>query len=288
MVLGASGMLGHRVTAAAVARGHEVIAVMRRRDTARAAPELFCRASVLAGVDLTMDGAPADLVRRHGPDVVINAAGLVKQRAGGDDAAMLDPINAELPHMLAEACRTSAARLVHVSTDCVFSGDQPNADETTTPRPSDGYGDSKLRGEPSRSAIVVRTSMVGRELVGSTGLLEWLIARRGQRVTGFRHAVFSGLGTPDLAEVLLDVAERCSDGLWHVASEPIDKATLLTMLARAMDLDVEVEPVDDPVVDRSLDGSKLRAAGIRVPDWPAMVSRLAEHAHCYERWRTAC
>jgi dTDP-4-dehydrorhamnose reductase len=130
--------------------------------------------------------------------------------------------------------------------------------------------------------------MIGRELSGHTGLLEWLISRRGGRVSGFQNAVFSGLATAALSRVVAAVVSDHGDleGLFHVAGEPISKLELLERVNRALGLGIGVEPVDEPRLDRSLDGSRFAAAtGIAVPSWDSMIAGLATDPTPYDEWR---
>ena len=161
--------------------------------------------------------------------------------------------------------------------------------ESDLPDPVDTYGRSKLLGEPATpGALTIRTSMIGRELATSHGLLEWFLAQSGGSVRGFTRAVFSGPTTPVLSRAIADIVERheALDGLWHVSAEPIAKHDLLVQLRDAFELDVEIEPDDSVVIDRSLDSSRLRGAtGFEAPSWPEMVAELAASADDYTHLR---
>jgi dTDP-4-dehydrorhamnose reductase len=197
--------------------------------------------------------------------------------------------NALFPHDLAAACRERGARLIHISTDCVFSGRKGGYTETDRPDPEDVYGRSKLLGEVATpGALTLRTSMIGREIATSRGLLEWFLAQSGGTVRGFTRAVFSGPTTPVLSRAIADVLERHQslEGLYHLGAEPIDKHALLLALRDAFGLDVEIEPDDGVVIDRSLDSSRFReATGWAAPTWEEMVAELAETAERYANVR---
>lgn len=180
---------------------------------------------------------------------------------------------------------------MHISTDCVFSGRRGHYAESDTPDPLDLYGRSKLLGEVERpGAITLRTSIIGWEVMGNASLLEWFAAQRGRTIRGFRRAIYSGLATADLAEtiatILLDHAGL--HGLFQIASEPIDKYTLLTQLRDALAWsDIRIDPDDELVVDRSLSmGRFSTATGWRPPTWPSMIHRLAEEWPTYSAWRS--
>jgi len=221
--------------------------------------------------------------------VVANCIGIVKQREAAAGAAQIHQVNALFPHLLARLCQERGCRLIHLSTDCVFSGLRGGYSEDDEPDPVDLYGRSKLLGEVTgEGCLTLRSSMIGRELAGQAGLLEWLIAQRGGRVQGFRNAVFSGLTTVALARVIAALVSDHPDleGLLHVASEPISKHDLLLNVNRALSLGVAVEPVAEPVCDRSLDGSRFAAAtGIVVPSWDRMIAGLTMDPTPYDEWR---
>jgi dTDP-4-dehydrorhamnose reductase len=233
-----------------------------------------------AGDDL---GALLDRVR---PDAVLNAIGLVKQLPEGQSPEPAIRINALFPHQLAQACAQAGARLVHISTDCVFSGAlaQPaRYTEQDVPDARDIYGLSKLLGEVhDPGALTLRTSIIGRELARASGLLEWFAGRSGERVHGFTHARFSGLTTRELARVIRLVLLEQPDltGLWHVAGEPIDKHTLLLALREVLGIDCEIVPRDDPVINRALDPTRFaHATGYRAPTWDEMLEEYAVQRH---------
>jgi dTDP-4-dehydrorhamnose reductase len=272
-------MAGHKLWQVLAERGHEAFATVRGALAGPAAAVLV-RDRVIEHVDATTEAGLVRAFAAARPAVVVNAVGVVKQRpeAGGPRGIEL---NALLPHRLAALCRVSGARLLHLSTDCVFSGARPGGRyrEDDPPDPPDRYGMAKLLGEvagPGR--LTLRTSIVGRELAGGHGLLEWLRSHRGGRVPGWRCAVFSGVTTATLAEAVAAVVEKHAglDGVHHLAGPRIDKASLLELLARRLELGVQVVPEDGPRVDRSLDGSRFGAlTGWLAPGWEAMAERLA-------------
>jgi dTDP-4-dehydrorhamnose reductase len=279
LVVGGAGMLGHALWLACRDR---LDAWVTLRSTLATSPgrALFDPARVVEGVDVLRFESVERAFARVGPEVVINAVGVVKQLTSDSDDARALEINGRLPHRLAALCAASGAHLVHVSTDCVFSGRRGMYREDDEPDPLDAYGRSKRQGEVNAPALTVRTSFVGPELQAAHGLLEWFLAQRGRRVRGYRRAVFSGLTTPVLAGALAGLIEQgpLPAGTWHVAGDPIDKYRLLCLLRDAFQVPVDIEPVDEPVLDRSLDSSRFRAlTGFRPPDWPSMVAALAEN-----------
>ena len=212
------------------------------------------------------------------PEVVVNAIGIVKQRADAKESVASIEINALLPHRLAVLCSAVGARLIHFSTDCVFSGREGNYSETSTPDPDDLYGRTKLLGEvQDKTCLTLRTSIIGPELRRKTGLLEWLLAQSGT-VKGYRGAIFSGFTTLEMSRIIERLAVEFPEahGLYHVASEPVNKYELLKMIKRELNLEVKVVADDAIRCDRSLDSSRFRAHfGYTPPTWNQMIEELA-------------
>lgn len=284
LVLGGSGMLGHKLVQV-LGTGAETWATVRG---ARVPPPLHA-ARTITGVTVEDPASIARALDTSGASVVVNAIGLVKQLDA--DPATVVRANALFPHELAALCAARDLRLVHISTDCVFSGLQGGYTEDDVPDATDRYGRSKLLGEVAGpGCLTLRTSIVGRELHGAHGLLEWFLAQRGGTVRGFTRAVFSGLTTAALAALVgeLVAAHPDLDGVWHASAAPIDKDALLHLVRDALEVPVTIEPDDTFVLDRSLDSTRLRAAtGWSPPSWPAMIAGLAADPTPYEELRRA-
>ncbi|MFI4890059.1 MAG: dTDP-4-dehydrorhamnose reductase family protein [Steroidobacterales bacterium] len=277
LVLGANGMLGHAVLRRlSEDPAHEVIGTVRG-DAALRLANLSASTRIIAGVDVDQPDALIRAFADARPDAVINCIGLVKQLAAAGDPLQAVPVNALLPHRLAALCQATGARLVHISTDCVFSGKKGHYVETDAPDAGDLYGRSKLLGEVDYPhAITLRTSIIGPELSGNHGLLGWFLSQAGP-VKGYRRAIFSGLPTVELATVIRDrvLLQPGLRGVYHVASSPINKFELLRLFAAAYARTNNITPDDALVIDRSLDGSRFEAAtGYAAPPWPELVRRM--------------
>ena len=227
LILGGSGMFGHRAWLEFRKR-FDTWVTMRASD---GMPPIFDAARVLAPVEATDLGSverPFSMVK---PTVVINCIGVVKQLSSAKDPITSLTINSLFPHQVAGFCRAAGARLIHLSTDCVFSGRKGMYAEDDYPDPEDLYGRTKLLGEVTADgALTIRTSMIGREIRTTSGLVEWLLSHRHGRVKGYTRAIFSGLTTQALAVVLADVVEHHPrlTGLYHVAADPVSKYDLLS------------------------------------------------------------
>jgi dTDP-4-dehydrorhamnose reductase len=279
LVLGASGMLGSAMFRVLTQeRRHEVFGSVRSQwNKKHFASELAD--SIITGIDVENSDALARLFSNVRPEAVVNCIGLVKQLAEADDPLSALPINALLPHRLARLCELVRARLVHISTDCVFLGTKGGYKEEDTPDALDLYGRSKLLGEVDYPhAVTLRTSIIGHELNSAYGLIGWFLSQKGS-VKGYRRAIFSGLPTCELARVVCDLVLPHAElhGLYHVAAEPISKYDLLCMVNREYDIGLEIEPDYDLEVDRSLDASRFReATGYVAPSWPNLIAQMRE------------
>nr|ART38196.1 F284 [uncultured bacterium] len=258
--------------------GLEVLGTVRSAWVRRFfAPEAGRR--LIAGVDVENQDALARVFSDVKAQVVVNCIGLIKQLADANDPLQALPINAMLPHRLARLCELGGARLVHVSTDCVFAGTKGNYRESDPSDARDLYGKSKFLGEVAYPhTITLRTSIIGHELGSAHGLVDWFLTQERQ-VRGYTRAIFSGLPTVELARVVRDVVLPRPDlsGLYHVASAPIAKYDLLTLVAQVYGKAVEIVPDDAVAIDRSLNADRFReASGYVAPPWPELVKAMFE------------
>jgi dTDP-4-dehydrorhamnose reductase len=250
---------------------------------------LFDNERIIDRVDVRNDGdveRVLDIVR---PDIVINAVGIIKQLKEANNPIVSIEINSLLPHRLTRMCAARSARLIHISTDCVFSGRRGGYTEADEPDPIDLYGRTKLLGEvDGENATTLRTSMIGREVETSAGLVEWFLANRGGHVRGYAKAIYTGFTTLELSRIVADIALKRPDlhGLWQVSSDPISKLELLRLINDRLDLHVDIQPDNSFFCDRSLDSRRYReAAGYRPPTWRSMIDEMCSDDTPYNTWK---
>lgn len=292
VVLGAEGMLGHKALQVLSDR-FEVFATSRnQRDLWLSHPAFASidNARAKSGVDVCDLNAVAKVIADVNPQVVINCIGIVKQRDEAKAAVPSITVNALFPHQLADLCEAHGARLIHLSTDCVFSGRRGRYTEDDLPDPVDLYGRTKLLGELDRpGCLTLRTSIIGWELKQRSGLLEWFAAQRGRTIRGYRGAIYTGVSTAVLARLIGDLVVNHPDlsGMYQVASRPITKYDLLVRLCDALGWDdITIESDDEFQCDRSLIGTRFEAAtGWVAPVWDEMVAELAAEWPQYQQWR---
>jgi dTDP-4-dehydrorhamnose reductase len=289
LILGGAGMLGYKLWQVCAER-FDTTVTLRRPAGPWADHPSFAPARVLQVAAVEEEDRLAAVIAASRPQAVVNCIGVVKQRPAARDPLTSIAVNALFPHRLARLCRAAGARLIHLSTDCVFSGRRGGYREDDPADPVDLYGRSKLLGEVAGDGcLTLRTSMIGRELGPGVGLVEWFLRQQGRRAPGYTRAVFSGLTTRLLAETIADIIARREDldGLWHVAAAPISKFALLDLIRQVYGLAIDLAPDAALVCDRSLDGDRFRAAtGFAPPDWPAMIEAMRQDSTPYEEWQT--
>ena len=223
------------------------------------------------------------------PDVVINAIGVIKQVPNAKDVINTLTINSIFPHRLADASARHGFRLFTISTDCVFDGKKGHYNEDDITNATDLYGKSKALGEViGIKCLTIRTSIIGRELWTGHSLVEWVLSNRGKRIRGFTNAIYSGFPTIVFADILrsLIIDHKELSGLYHIASEPINKFELVGLINKYYEAGIDIEPYGDFVIDRSLDGSRFNAqTGFRPAGWEEMVKRMAQDPTPYDSWR---
>ncbi|MFN3767613.1 MAG: dTDP-4-dehydrorhamnose reductase family protein [Ectopseudomonas guguanensis] len=278
LVLGATGMLGHAVFKLFSADDrYNVRGTLRGANGLGYFPD-HLKSRLLPGIDVLDQDVLADVLAKVRPDVVINCVGLIKQLSSANDPLSALPINAMLPHRLAKLCALLGARLVHISTDCVFSGSKGSYTERDASDANDLYGRSKFIGElhDLPHAITLRTSIIGHELGSCYALVDWFLSQ-SESVKGYAKAIFSGLPTVELARVIKDyvLPNPSLHGLYHVSAEPIDKFSLLRLVADIYGKKIKINEDHSVSIDRSLDSSAFRlAAGYVPPAWPDLISLM--------------
>lgn len=275
LVLGVTGMLGSAVFKYIASHtSHSVFGTMRGRGGRKYFDEKYAE-NFYSDVDVLDYEALVGVFEQARPDVVINCVGLIKQLAQAKDPLSTLPLNSMLPHRLSKLCALIGARLVHVSTDCVFTGEKGMYLESDISDAIDLYGKSKFIGEiqDQPHAITVRTSIIGHELASSASLVDWFLSQEGA-VKGFTKAIFSGVPTSELARIITDfvIPNPQLFGLYHVSAEPIDKFTLLNEIAKIYEKKIDIVPDDHLAIDRSLDSTRFRqAVGYVPPAWPDLI-----------------
>lgn len=277
LVLGASGMLGNAMLRVLSEKADWQVHGTVRSESSKRYFRADIAGRLLSGVDVEQHDSLTQAFIRTRPDAVINCVGLIKQLADADDPLQAIPINSLLPHRLAKLCELSGARLVHMSTDCVFAGDRGGYRESDPSDAKDLYGRSKFLGETAcPHTVTLRTSIIGHELQSAHGLVGWFLSQQGH-CNGYTKAIFSGLPTVALAQVVRDIVipRTGLSGVYHVAAQPISKYDLLKLIAQVYGKTIEITPSDQLVIDRSLNADRFRdATGYVAPSWPELIELM--------------
>ena len=285
IVLGATGMLGHKLLQRLRA-DHEAAGTIREAAPDAALSRALPGVKLYPGVDAGNRASIERALDDWQAQVVLNCIGIIKQSKAASDPLPSIAINSLLPHQLAQMAAARGARLIHFSTDCVFSGRRGNYVEDDEPDPVDLYGRSKLLGEVTApNALTLRTSIVGRELRGHLGLIDWFLSQRGGRINGYARALYSGLTTLAAADLVASLIRAHPDlqGVWQVSGEPISKFDLLQIVKRVYGLDIEIAPDQNFVCDRRLDSTRFRKhTGWRPPAWEDMVAAMHRDEGTYD------
>ncbi|HKZ68079.1 MAG TPA: SDR family oxidoreductase [Chitinophagaceae bacterium] len=279
LILGGTGMLGHVLFRELSKRpDYDVYTTVRKLDDAKKyfVPELLIK---VRGDSVDADNFDSVIraLASIQPHIVINCIGLIKQLPLASDPLSAITVNAQLPHRISLVCRTANARMIHISTDCVFDGKKGSYKEVDVSNAEDLYGRTKYLGEVNYThCVTLRTSIIGHELKGKYGLVEWFLAQ-DEKTRGFKKVIYSGFPTIEMARIISDYVLPNVDltGVYHVSSEPISKYDLLKLVAAKYLKDIDIEPVEDIVQDRSLDSTIFRTkTGYIPPSWPDLISMM--------------
>ncbi|MNJ32410.1 dTDP-4-dehydrorhamnose reductase [compost metagenome] len=274
LILGATGMLGYSLFSNLADNAALTVKGTVRSLAGKMAFFEQYQSQLLQGIDVTDISSIEQAFIDAKPEVVINCIGLIKQHDIAKQHVAAIEINALLPHQLAALCDQYGARLIHFSTDCVFDGKQGMYRENDLPTATDLYGKSKCLGEVNYGHhLTLRTSIIGHELDSSVSLVDWFLNQRSE-VNGYSKAVFSGLPTCYIAKLLAEKILNNADisGLYHLSVEPIDKFSLISLVAEIYGKDIVIHESAQLVIDRSLDSSHLRQAlDFTVPSWRELI-----------------
>ena len=276
LILGGDGMLGHQLLTWLQPR-HEVRCTIRQDLYSYADYGLFNSDNTYAGIDIRNLDNLVDVIADFQPEAIINCIGIVKQRPTAKESIPSLEINALLPHRLAVLCKASGARLIHLSTDCVFSGKKGNYLETDPSDAEDLYGKTKFLGEVhDDNCLTLRTSIIGRELARHKSLLDWFLGQQGT-VKGFKNAIYTGFTTLEMSRIIEMMLMEYPDasGVYQVSSDPINKYELLLLFREKLGHNIEILPDEDFVCDRSMDSTRFRNEfDYTPPSWSKMVEEL--------------
>lgn len=283
LILGASGLLGHKLFQTLSARFDNVTGLLHGDRQRFVATGLFDSTNTVDQFEANDFDSVLEQLNQFSPDVIVNAVGITKRRKGITDARYARRINADFPALLSQWVTQRDRRLIHFSTNCVFDGTKASYTESSPPDCQTIYGSTKAAGEVSAAgALTLRTSFIGRELAHYTELLEWFLAQKGKVIGGYTSSLFSGVSTQYLSRVVADVIEFHPklSGLYNLAAaKPITKYDLLCLARDVFKINVEIIPEENNLNNAVLDGSVLnRKLNLKIPTWQEMMDDIAKES----------
>ena len=277
LILGADGMLGHQLIESYRGK-HQTVGTYRRSSHSYINFTNYLSDQCYYNIEATDSASIGNLISQVEPTVVINAIGIVKQRDKEQEIVSSIKINSLLPHQLADLCQKQGTRLIHISTDCVFSGKRGCYLESDVPDAEDIYGRTKILGEVTGTGcLTLRTSIIGLELSRKKSLIEWYLTQKDS-IQGFRNAIYSGFTTIEMARIIEKILLYFPDasGLYHLSSKPIDKFNLLVNLSNLLGNPITITENVDFNCDRSLSSQRFKETfNYTPPEWPFMLAELA-------------
>lgn len=280
LLLGSSGMAGHTISTYLSEQGHTV--------------DGFDRSAISQTTNIVGDVKNPDLVKNillgTNYDSVINCIGVLNQFAD-ENKELAVYLNSYLPHLLADITKNSETQVIHMSTDCVFSGKTGKYSEVDFKDGVTFYDRTKALGElDDDKNITFRNSIVGPDMnKNGIGLLNWFMQQNGT-IRGYTKAMWTGLTTLELAKAMEYAAKVKATGLYNmVYKESISKFDLLKLFNNYLrNNELVIEPFDGFVADKSLVRTRFEFDYL-IPDYEKMVFELSEwikkHRQLYPQYK---
>ena len=279
LVLGASGMLGHKVFEVLnTYKGFDVYGTVTNLNSFDGLlPDCF-KTRIIEGVYADKIETFEVVIREEKPDVVINCIGIIKQNKNSKDCVSSLLINSVFPHLAADVCERNNARFITVATDCVFDGSKGDYHDDDLPTCHDIYGMTKFLGEvkDKTNSLTLRTSIIGHELNSNISLLDWFLAQEND-ISGYTKAIFSGFTTLEFAKLLAEkiIPNDSLSGLYQASVNPISKYDLLKLVSNIYGKKIIISPNSSVRINRSLNSALLRSKiGYKPSDWEDLIKNM--------------
>ena len=274
LILGADGMIGHKMAQSLNDKnGLEII--LNSRSNSKILSQLYPKCKIYEN-DFLKDDINNLLDIVH-PDFIINAVGITIRR-GVEDFKKASLINSIFPHKIDNWASKFDKKLIHFSTDCVYSGNKGNYLDNDIPDAEDNYGKSKASGEiSSENTLTIRSSMVGREIFNKTELLEWVVSNKNKKINGYENVIYSGVTTLWMSKTIVKILTKLPElnGIYNISSEPISKYDLISKINKHFKLNIDIEADRSFFSNKSLNSNKFfLKSKIKKPDWDEMLLNL--------------
>lgn len=278
LILGANGMIGHKVYQVLTKYHNDVW--VHQRTFINSNDKIFFQnnGKLIQGLDLSNFNKLEECLNSLMPNVIINAAGITIRRGVNESIFKSIILNSALPHFLNTWVEQNNSRLIHFSTDCVFSGKDGFYDENSPLDAHDLYGKTKGLGEViGKNSITLRGSMIGRELENKTELLEWFLSKKNDEVKGYSNVIYSGITTLQMAYFINEIIDKFPNltGLFNVASKPITKYDLLILLNKHFKNQSIIIKDETYISKKNLVAQKFyNTTNFSIPEWDDMIIEL--------------
>ncbi len=280
IILGVDGMLGHKI-AQTLQTKFTLICSSRKNINL---DDFGIFNSLLIKIDFIKDNF-IKIIDKIDFDIIINCTGVTSRRGINDNFENAKFINSELPRKLTQLVIKRDKKLIHFSTDCVFDGKKGNYLDDDKPDEKGIYGKSKAMGEIiSKNTLVIRTSIIGRELFNHTELFEWLFSMKNRKIQGYKNVIFSGVTTLWISNIVYLIISKYQNlsGIINVSSKPISKYELLLKLKNAFQLNIKINPNYLIKSNKVLISKKFtEITGINSPNWDELITKFKEDCDKY-------
>lgn len=258
LILGSTGLLGNAVSRYFVSnKNYSVILTYRNKELVYGDDYIFYDPII------SFDRIKPII---ESSDYVINCIGVINKNVCNNEENTIF-LNSLFPHKLSKLCKELNSKLIHITTDCVYSGKKGNYVETDIHDSIDFYGRSKSVGEP-KNCMVLRTSIIGRELHNYNSLVEWAISMRGKEVYGFLNHIWNGVTTQQYAKCCDKIIsnELYEENIFHIFSDKVTKYKLLHLFNKKWNLDLKIKDYfSSRYIDRSLSTTKEMNEKLKIP-----------------------
>ena len=280
LILGIDGMIGHKI-AQSLSHDFTVIGTTRKKIIPK---NIGIKKGEFILHDFLTDDT-SDLLTSINPDVIINCVGITIRRGIAEKKNNSEIINSELPHIIDKWAVKYNKKLIHFSTDCIFSGNKGNYLDNSTSDANDLYGLSKSKGEvDNNKSLTIRCSIIGREIFNHTELFEWLFTMKDKKIEGYKNAIYSGVTSTWMGNTIKHIIMNQIElnGIYNISSIPVSKYDLLIKLSAAFDLNIDISENLNIKSNKVLISKKFtEITGIKPPNWDDLIVEFKADSEKY-------
>jgi dTDP-4-dehydrorhamnose reductase len=266
LILGSTGMLGHQVVNYFLNFNEFIVSDISHKNKLRSETLI---------VDAMDQAILADTITKLNPDFIVNCIGILVNGSKNTENAIY--LNAYLPHQLKQIAEKIEAKLIHISTDCVFSGNSGNYTEDDYRDGQGTYPQTKILGEIiDEKNLTLRTSIIGPELKDSgEGLFHWFMQQTND-ISGFTQAIWSGVTTIELSKAIKWSIDSNITGLYHVTNNStINKYSLIRLFQKYVKKDIFIRPISGESIDKSFIDTRL-LIDYKIPSYDQMMHNMVD------------